>query len=707
MEKSVWTKHLSVVLCARSLSEFKLSKRILITLLVAVATQIAGVAQKQKLPSYGKVSMEELTAEQCPIDSGAQAYYIFDEGHTEFVYLNTIIRVDEAGSNKGFQMKFERHVRIKILDKAASDLADFEIPLYERGSGKEQIMGLKGVTYNLENGKVVKTKLDSKQVITEQKDKNWAVVKFAMPEVREGSVIEVSYQVLSDFFFNLQEWQFQKMYPVLYSEYTVAIPQYYFYSPDMMGYIRVNSEKSAAARAVTLTVVERTFGGNESYSFKEEYREDITTFYANDVPAFKVEPYLRTPRNYISKVSFELRGTQFPRSAYENYSSSWEAVSKELMGYDSFGLAITRDGFLKEEVAQAQAKNLNGIELVSYAFERVKQKMNWNGNYRLLATNSLKQAWDDGSGSSADINLTLVTFLKSLNIEAYPVAVSTRGNGIIPISHPSLTCFNYVVAMAVVDGKKVLLDSTEPFAGINQLPERCLNDNGRVIGADKSEWISLTDNAQSYQMFFGSLTLNEEGDFTGNIELVENGYAAWDRRDEFKMHNDTAAFKEAVEKEFGGFEISGYTISGVDSIYSPLKGQYQVSLEGKVDQMGDMVVFNPLLSFSEDENPFKLEKRDYPVEFSYPARKRIIFSYTLPEGYTVESLPAPQRMITEDKSFQFTFSSSHIGNTIQVVHDFSLNRSMFLPQEYETVKNMFAAIVNKHSEKIVLKKTGI
>jgi hypothetical protein len=32
---------------------------------------------------------------------------------------------------------------------------------------------------------------------------------------------------------------------------------------------------------------------------------------------------------------------------------------------------------------------------------------------------------------------------------------------------------------------------------------------------------------------------------------------------------------------------------------------------------------------------------------------------------------------------------------------------MFLPQEYETVKNMFAAIVNKHSEKIVLKKTGI
>ena len=707
MEKSERHDPFSEGLCKKSMLKLTVLKRVLITLLFAVLFQIVGFAQKQKIPSFGKVSMEELTASQCPIDSGAQAYYIFDEGHTEFVYFNTTIRVDEAGSNKGFQMKFERHVRIKILDKAASDLGDFEIPLFQKGSGKEKLMGLKGVTCNLEHGKMIKTKLDSKQIITEQKDNNWEIVKFAMPEVREGSVIDVSYQVISDFFFNLQEWQFQKMYPVLYSVYTVAIPQYYFYSQDMMGYISVNSEKSSAARSVTLTIIEQTFDGKSSYSHKEDYREDITTLYANDVPAFKVEPYLRTPRNYISKVSYELRGTQFPRSAYQNYSSSWEAVSKELMEYDNFGVAITRDSFLKDEVASAQSKGLTGLDLVSYAFERVKQKMNWNGNYRLLATNSLKQAWDNGSGSSADINLSLVAFLKLLNVEAYPVAVSTRGNGIIPISHPSLSCFNYVVAMAVVDGKKILLDATEPFAGVNQLPERCLNDNGRIIATDKSDWISLTNNAQSYQMVFASLALNEEGNFSGNIEMVENGYAAWERRDDYKMHNDTEAFKEAVEKEFGGFEISDYTISGVDSIYSPLKGQYQVALEGKVDLMGDMVVFKPLLSFSEDENPFKLEKRDYPVEFPYPARWRVVCSYTLPEGYSVESLPASQRMVAEDKSFQFTFSSSHIGNTIQVVHDFSLNRSMFLPQEYETVKNMFAAIINKHSEKIVLKKTDI
>ncbi len=301
--------------------------------------------------------MEELTETKCPIDTGAQAYYIFDKGQTEFVYLNTIIRVDEAGSDKGFQMKFERHVRIKVLDKAVSDLGNFEIRLFGRGNNKEQLVGLKGFTYNLEDGKIVKTKLDSKQVSIDNKDDNWTVVKFAMPEVKAGSVFEVSYQILSDYVFNLQEWQFQHLYPVLYSEYTVGIPQYYFYSPDLLGYISVGHSKTTASRSVTLTVIEKDNGLKQggSYSFKEDYRDNITKYFTQNVPAFKVEEFLRTPRNYISKITFELSGTQFPRSPYKNFSSNWDQVGKELIEYEKFGEAINKSGFLKDEVEAVKA----------------------------------------------------------------------------------------------------------------------------------------------------------------------------------------------------------------------------------------------------------------------------------------------------------------------------------------------------------------
>lgn len=685
-----------------------------VTALSFLSATIAS-AQIMKVPPFGKISMEELTATQCPIDTGAQAYYIFDKGQTEFVYLNTIIRDNEAGSNKGFQMKYERHLRVKILDKAASsDLADFEIPLFVRGQNKEQITQIKGFTYNLVNGKIEKTKLDSKQIITDKKDDNWVVVKFAMPDVREGTVFEVSYQILSDFFFNLQEWHFQRMYPVLYSEYQVGIPQYFIYNVDMLGYLRVGQEQSSAARTITLTFKEqdnaggfRAGGGSVSYTHKEDYRENITKYYVNNVPAFKVESFLRTPRNYLSKISFELTGTQFPRSAYKNFSSNWNEVSKELLKSENFGEVLTRGGFLKEEAEAIKSKSSAPIDQVVMAFERVKQKMNWNGNNRLYASvSNLKQTWDKGSGNSADINLTLVSLLNALGIESYPVALSTRANGIIPVSHPSISGFNYVIAMAVVDGKRLLMDATDPFAGVNMLPERCLNDNGRIIDNSKSDWVKLDGSGSSYQMVYANLALNSEGSFSGNIDLSESGYAAWDRRSQFKMHNNEDAFIENMEKELGGCDITEFSMLGMDSIYTNLKSSFKIALDNKTDQVGDMVVFNPLLGFSHKSNPFKLEKREYPVEFPYPLRRRVIMSYTLPEGFAVESLPAPQRLVSEDKSFQFTYSISNLGNTIQVVHDFSINKTMFLPDEYDMLKTLYASILNKHNEKIVLKRTA-
>jgi hypothetical protein len=497
------------------------------------------------------------------------------------------------------------------------------------------------------------------------------------------------------------------MYPVLYSEYTVAIPQYYFYNQEMLGYIHVEHTKTAEPRSITINYIEKTIGlggGTQKYTNTENYRDNITKYFANDVPAFKVEKFLRTPRNYISKISFELTGTQFPRAAYENISSSWENVSEKLMEHENFGKQFSHTGFLKEEIDAVIGKNLPDLEKISYVFERVKQKMNWNGNNRLLTSGNLKQAWDKGTGNSADINLALLSFLKGVGIEAYPVALSTRENGIVPLTHPSISGFNYVVVQAVVDGESMLLDATEPFAGVNQLPERCLNDNGRIIDVTKSDWIDLTKNAASYQMIYGSLKLNPEGQFTGNIELIENGYAAWNRRNSFKKHNDQDAFKEAVEKEFKGLEISDFTITGTDSIYQMVKGSYQVSIDDRVDQMGDLMVFNPLLVFSDDENPFKLDIREYPVEFPSPARWRAIISYTLPAGYNVESLPAPKRMMADDKSFLFTFNAGQVGGVVQVVHEFSLNKMLFLPQDYEVIKNLFATIVNKHNEKIVLKR---
>lgn len=63
-----------------------------------------------------------------------------------------------------------------ILNKNAYDLANVSIGIYTNGEAEEELDKLKAITYNLENGKVVETKLDVKSNVFKDKiDKNLVV----------------------------------------------------------------------------------------------------------------------------------------------------------------------------------------------------------------------------------------------------------------------------------------------------------------------------------------------------------------------------------------------------------------------------------------------------------------------------------------------------------------------------------------------------
>src|SRR5205085_6592573 len=111
------------------------------------------------------------------------------------------------------------------------DLATVIIGLYKSNTSdaEEKLESLKASTYNLENGTVVETKLDKDKVFKEKYDENHMLRKFTMPSVREGSLLEISYTIHSDFLFNLQPWSFQGSYPSMWSEYQVSIPSFFKY----------------------------------------------------------------------------------------------------------------------------------------------------------------------------------------------------------------------------------------------------------------------------------------------------------------------------------------------------------------------------------------------------------------------------------------------------------------------------------------------
>jgi hypothetical protein len=177
---------------------------------------------------FGKIDPKDFDKAAFVADSAAEAVVLCDYGKSHFEY-----------SPKGnYQIVFERVTRIKILKKSGYQWATVAVPLFHHKGSEERLSNLQGFTYNLgTRGEIVKDKLDPTAVFTEQVDtRNFSQRRFALPNVREGSVVEYAYTIYSDFVFNFQDWQFQQAIPVRWSEYRASIPDVFQYKQLWHGY---------------------------------------------------------------------------------------------------------------------------------------------------------------------------------------------------------------------------------------------------------------------------------------------------------------------------------------------------------------------------------------------------------------------------------------------------------------------------------------
>ena len=151
-------------------------------------------AQTKTNSKFGAVSEKDFATKIYSIDSNANAVVIADIGSSSI----------EGNAKSWFSLVHKHYKRVHILNKNGYDIANVSIPIYVDGIDEEKLEKLKAVTYNLENGKVVETKLDVKENVFKDKiDKNRSVKKFTFPNVKEGSIIEYEYTIVSDYLNNL------------------------------------------------------------------------------------------------------------------------------------------------------------------------------------------------------------------------------------------------------------------------------------------------------------------------------------------------------------------------------------------------------------------------------------------------------------------------------------------------------------------------
>ncbi len=642
----------------------------------------------------GKVTLEELQEKVHPIDSSASAAVLFETGDVKIIY----------SKEKGFVLNKTVKIRMKIYKKSGYDFANKFILF--RPDEKIYISNAK--TYNLVAGKIEKTKLTSEGEFDEKVNKYLNRKKITMPNVKEGSVIEFEYLLETENIGNISDWEFQSRVPVNYSEYKMYIPEYFVYKPHYKGYLIPETTVSRNQKNIVFKIGGGSIrNGVTIYQIPTDYesfiyQETATTYKIKNAPALKKESHVNNLNNYISSVSHELSVVNYPNSSAKKFNTDWESVVKTIYGFDDFGGELDKSGYFEEDIKPIISGLSTSEEKIAAILAFVKSKVKWNGYYGYWCNDGVKKAYKDNVGNVGEINLMLTSMLRYAGLKANPVLVSTRANGITFL--PNISAYDYVIAAVELDNAIVLLDATDKNSFFNVLPTRDLNWFGQLIREDATSLhIALMPNTNSKDNVTILATIDQEGAVKGQIRRQLTDYNAFVYRDTYAtITNETLV--EKVENSKGGIDIENLTIENKDDLIKPIVENYTFTDNKHSEVINDKIYFSPLLFDVLTENPFKQEKREYPIDFNFPFTDKYMINYQIPAGYEVESMPLPVNMQFGDNIGSFKFNINKADDKIQVVVQFGINTSIVSAEYYEDIKLFYQKMIEKQNEKIVLKR---
>ena len=289
---------------------------------------------------FGKVSKEELQEKLNPMDSSANATYLYKYRKTYYQHIQ----------GKGFQLVTEIHERLKVYNKEGFSYATNEVLLYKNDSDREKMSNLKAYTYNLVGNQIEETKLKKDGIFNTELNKFRDIYKFTMPNIKEGSVIDYEYKIISPFYTNVDEFVFQHDIPVKNLEAKFEAPEYFNFKVNTKGYLMVRPIVETKNAQITFRSKEREAnlepGKIVSTNYRTanvEYIKTLTSYNLSNIPALKDEPYINSMNNYKSSVKYELSYTKFPSAAIKYYSTTWEDVVKAIYDNPNFGTELDKN----------------------------------------------------------------------------------------------------------------------------------------------------------------------------------------------------------------------------------------------------------------------------------------------------------------------------------------------------------------------------
>lgn len=615
---------------------------------------------------FGEIPEELLKMTSLAEDPEEDAAVIFDKAKLKIT--------------KDFLLETKRHVRIKVFTEEGKKQANIEIVLWH----EDEIDDIEAISIS-PDGK--EYELDSDNIYTEEGERT-NKISFPIPGVEVGSVFEYSYSVRSQYISNLEPWSFQTNIYTKYSEVQVYLPSGFAYQRMNTNLLLYDFEES----------VEEALDPDN-----RQKRISVFKWSCRNLPGIKDEPYTDHISDNFAKMRFVLISFQNEYVSLK-FAKTWDDVATRIY-------KIYND-LMDDDAAESKVKELINTETVDLKKANVLYKYVTN-NIKTTAHKSLigdlfKEPEDvlkDKSGSSSEKSMLLINMLKIAGLDAKPVWISTRNNGVISPEFCDGSQFNRLICMVKINSKNYFLypvSARSPFGCLTPSTEVA---NGFLIEEGKGSIISITP-----EPVISSININTMASISTEKELIANtvieylGYAALDEYDAITEKDINIYVKDYLKEYFSEAKLDTFYYENVDSVNKPLTLKLKFRIENYLEETDDLGYF-PLPFFTAlKENPFVRPKRINPIEYEYPFSKTENIKVELPESFLVSQIPTKRKNLITDLGFNQVYAIGK--NYVECVRAIGIKNRRLPAKNYAAIKSFYDDVVGASQDQIVISKSA-
>jgi hypothetical protein len=664
-------------------------RKVVFALLICFLTLKIAIAQPDPV-EWGRLSPADMELHNYSQDTNAPALILCDYGRL------SIEVIDDQ-----YKVVLKRFKRIKIFNKSAYPEANIEL-LFNRAD-KEYICDIKAESFSpLARGGSEVSILRDQDIFEKEVDDSWNKKVLAIPNVMEGSVIEFSYTLISNDFFNYRTWSFQSQLPCLWSELRAELSGVYNY---MVLLHNVKESLFINEKTDDFKTIPDQMLSNTNLRIPIRVKSTLGRYVMKDIQPLVEEPFITCLQDYRMEVRFQLFSVSRPYNYQQNVIRSWPELVQRLNEDQTFGQWNTKGVILKELVSQIIKDKSRPESKLRAIYDYLRTHFRWNREYRVVTKKTLDEVLKEKNGNSAELNLLMLQMLRLAGLHALPVIISTRSHGKVQKESPILNQFNHIICQVKSDTDTYLLDVIDSYRPFNLLSIEDLNSTGLAIDGENYDWITVANTYPTKRNSLLTLKMDSSGNIHGYLVIYETGHFAHARRANIASMEQEKLIEYLMNFFNMDFTIDTFSIQNRDEIESPIKITLSFFAKKAIDYMfqKDVIYFDAMISNNNSTriNPLKQPVRKYPVDFSFPYEESSTLVVQVPKGYIFEELPDEEHYIMPDESAEFQFQVFNTTKVFQVKSTIKIKKSTFSVAEYQDLKLLFDRRVQKNSEQVI------